>query len=85
MRRQPKRWFQRIGSKNEGRQHVQEVLVGDPEAPVQGIHARDGPRTARTVKTVLDDFTDDQVGVVVTLAGARFELASSVQHAADPR
>jgi len=52
---------------------------------MQGVHARDGAGTARTVETVFDDFTDDQVGIIVAFPGALLEFAGGMQQTADPR
>jgi hypothetical protein len=81
--RQPKRSSQRSGS-NVGRQHVEEILVRNAEAAVNGIHPGDGAFSQVGVEAILDDGGDDQIRVVIAPLRPPFELAGGMQHARDP-
>ena len=53
---------------DEGREHVEIVVIGDAEAAMHGVDAVECLAGAVAAKTVLTDFGEQQFGVVVALA-----------------
>ena len=71
------------GFEDERGEDVEEVGVGDVEAAVELVHAADGGEAVGRVVAVLEEFADEDVGVVVALLRGAGELAGLVEQGGD--
>ena len=73
------------GLEDERREHVEEVVVADPEAPVDAVHAPDRAASGIRVVARLGERRDQEIGVVVALPRPLRELAGQREQLADRR
>src|SRR4051794_8202881 len=64
---------------DEGREDVAEIVVGDLEAAVLRVHARQRPASALAAVAVLHQLADNDVGIVVAFLRAMAEFAGRVE------